>query len=253
MPDTVDFGWERPVDSESPGEPVVRLRAGATPPSPGSLIDRAFGFLDLARTATTPTGNTPAASPMRVLLALPSHREVAAAYVVIQALHIGRMLAHDVRDALVLLPQAHGATGAATSLALGYGMASGDGASRTAAADALLGFAERGGLSGSAAGSHLALLAEREQIKLGRMVSALDEVAGAAPTGRGLVADLLSGALPRLIELDRRGLAEALALACECAASGARMVPVAGLDGLAGRAGSSKTVTEARRLRTLLG
>ncbi len=101
-------------------------------------------------------------------------------------------------------------------------------------------------------GFHLAVLAEREQIKLGRLVSVLCEVARAAPAGRALVGDLLSGALPRLIELDRRGLAEALALACDCAASGSDMAPIAGLDGLATRPGSSKPVTEARRLRSPL-
>ena len=59
----------------------------------------------------------------------------------------------EVAETLALLPEAGGPTGVATAAAVGWGAASGsDLAARTAAADALRGFAARGGLDARAAG-----------------------------------------------------------------------------------------------------
>ena len=184
--------------------------------------------------------------------ALPQHREELAARLLDC---FAGAADRDERGAPQLLPylaEAGGPAGLALHLAVGYGLGARHQEDRAAAVDALLVLAARGDLDGALLGGELAELVRVGAVKTNRLAEALR---GAADTGAyGTVWSVLAGALPGLLAGEPpRGSGELLAVAADCARRGGARGAIAEVSALAGRAGSSRAVKEARVLREVLG
>ncbi|MCX2947205.1 DUF6493 family protein [Lentzea sp. NEAU-D7] len=179
---------------------------------------------------------------------LPAQREVVAAYLV-PILANGRESNVDDGPVLPALAEADGPIGAATHLALAYGLGAAGTVGRAHAVDALLILAARGQLDGRALGEVIGLLLERGDLALNRVVPCLRDAArsgAAAP-----IWDLLTTALPKAWSHNR--VADLVELAVDLAQ---RLEPggtVGGLAEVAARKGSSKAAVQARRLVNALG
>ncbi|MDG4766472.1 hypothetical protein O7632_20550 [Solwaraspora sp. WMMD406] len=153
---------------------------------------------------------------------------------------------------LPMLAERTGEPGPALDLAVAYGLAARHEPDRVATVDAVLMLAADGGLDPTAVGGHLGALAADGMITVSRVVLPLSDAAAAgAPltTWR-----LLAAVLPALLACRPapRGLPDLLALAARTAASTGVRIEVPGLVDVAARAGSSRLVTEARRLADAL-
>lgn len=241
--------WGRQVPLERAGLPIVDL---APPPTttPGTLIHTALTVEPpLPSRAGQEWWESSADDALQVMLTLPTHREVIAAHLTAQAVATDRRLDDGACECLALLPEASGATGPATALALGYAAANGDITTRTAAVDALHGFAGRGGLDAAATGRLLGHLLTLDELKVGRVAATLGE-ATLGPA-RGLVWELVAAALPAVFTTRRRGVPELVAVAADAAAAVQARGMIDGLDAVA--AGSSRLAVQARQLRAVLG
>jgi hypothetical protein len=188
--------------------------------------------------------------------ALPSHREVVAAWALPA---LARMAdTNGGRGAGALLPllaEAQGPTGPATALALAYGLSAQDAADRVAAVDALLDFGSS--VDFCAAGAEIGEGAAQGRLKLNRAAAALHDGAEAGAVDQ--VWQVCLGALPGALRAGkpRPGTADLLLLAARCTRALGRGGPgvpsIEGLAELAGRNGSSQVVVAARELRTALG
>ena len=233
------------------GAPVVEV----LPPSsaaPGSLLSRATDGTDLPQRAGREGWEGERTDGLPALLALPAHREVAAAHLVTEGVWTDRRWADRARECLALLPHAEGPTGPATGLALAYASGSGDAMTRTATVDALLGFAARGGLEPAAVGASLGALLGSGAVKPGRVAPVLAEVARGPSPARRLAWHVLQAALPQVLASGRRGSADLLAVAAETAAAVGARGAMPGLDVLAAARSSTRQVVEARRLQAVL-
>ncbi|MFQ6851958.1 DUF6493 family protein [Streptomyces sp. 35M1] len=156
---------------------------------------------------------------------------------------------------LPALAESAGETGGAMHLALAYGLGARHPEDRTAAVDALLVLAARGRLDGAALGRELAILVDRDLVKVNRTADALGT---AAATGAyRTVLTVLAAMLPGLLAYEKtpRGLGDLLSVAAECAerCGTGGIEPIAGLAATAGRKGSSQTVRQAARLLATFG
>jgi hypothetical protein len=175
--------------------------------------------------------------------ALPSQRDVVAAHLVPHLAHRMNSRGSD-GPLLPLLAQADGPVGAGTHLALAYGLGAELPINRAYAVDALLTLATRGQLDGTALGKLTGDLVDRGDLVLNRVVPALRDAARSGAAQQ--VWELLTAALPRLWTHNR--VADLVELAVELAQ---RLRPGGQVDGLvevAARKGSSRAVTEAKRL-----
>jgi hypothetical protein len=190
---------------------------------------------------------------------VPGRRELVAARLLRD---ISTAAVEDVRmDAamLPLLAEADGAAGEALHLCLAYGLGARHPEDRLAAVDALLVLAARGQLDAGRLGSDIGELVRRGALKKSRLA---ESIRTAAATGAyATVWSVLLGLLPALLaDLAAdgagggavRGLGELLAIAADCAERSGARGDLAHLAGTAERHGSSKVVTQARRLRTAL-
>ncbi|MEV6711104.1 DUF6493 family protein [Lentzea sp. NPDC051208] len=174
---------------------------------------------------------------------LPAQREVVAAFLV-PILANGRESKVDDGPVLPALAEADGPIGAATHLALAYGLGAEGTVGRAHAVDALLILAARDQLDGRALGEVVGLLLERGDLALNRVVPCLRDAARSGAAAQ--MWDLLSTALPKAWSHNR--VADLVELAVELAQ---RLKPggtVGGLAEVAARKGSSKTVVQTRRL-----
>ncbi len=156
---------------------------------------------------------------------------------------------------LPALAESAGEIGGAMHLALAYGLGARHPEDRTAAVDALLVLAARGRLDGAALGRELAILVDRDLVKVNRTADALGT---AAATGAyRTVLTVLAAMLPGLLAYEKtpRGLGDLLSVAAECAerCGTGGIEPIAGLAATAGRRGSSQTVRQAARLLATFG
>ncbi|MEV0147167.1 MULTISPECIES: hypothetical protein [unclassified Nonomuraea] len=206
-------------------------------------------------------------------LALPSHRELAAAHLVA---HLAASTEAREGDVAVLtdLARCEGAAGTATAYALACGMSHAGPAARASATDALLTLAARGEVPVAAMADALTERVTNGYAKLNRVVAVLGDAtrAGAheavwALSAR-LVPGLLLGVLPGLIpelapehvpgllpadgDRPRAGLADLLAVAAAAARLTDARADLPGLAELASRRGSSRLLQEARRLQRLI-
>ncbi|GAA2304498.1 hypothetical protein GCM10010149_62760 [Nonomuraea roseoviolacea subsp. roseoviolacea] len=186
-------------------------------------------------------------------LALPSHRELAAAHLLPHLAHAAEAKSGA---AAVLGDLAHcaGPAGTATAYALAYGMGHADSASRSSTADALLTLAARGETPVEALGAALTELITDGYLKLNRVSATLDEAAraGGHDVVWAVAARLLAALLPADGDRPRTGLADLMAAAATAARPAKAQADLPALAAMAGRKGSSRVAQEARRLHRLV-
>ncbi|WP_380169599.1 DUF6493 family protein [Jannaschia sp. R86511] len=192
------------------------------------------------------------ARPLELLLALPQHRDVVAAHLVVRLLETTAVGVPGVTQTLPLLPLAGGPTGVGTALAIGWSAAAADAEVATASADAIRGFARAGGLDGDAAGATIGGLLAWPTVSPVRVARTLTDAARADPAAQRLVWQIVAAALPALISSGRRGTLDLVVLAADLAQQTGARGAIDGLDQIAGT-GRTRLATEARRLREILG
>ncbi|WP_433528215.1 DUF6493 family protein [Micromonospora sp. CA-263727] len=183
---------------------------------------------------------------------LPGHRGVVAAYLLPMVAGTADMDQRDGTAVLPLLAEATGPGGVALDLAVAYGLGARHGADRIATLDALLALAAAGQFDPTGTGEQLGALVAGQSVKLSRAVEPLRDAVGAgAPL---TVWRLLAAALPAVLAAPTppRGAPDLLTVATETATTTGVRIEVPGLAEVAGRGGSSRLVTEARRLHRAL-
>ncbi|MPY31772.1 hypothetical protein FNH09_10880 [Streptomyces adustus] len=189
------------------------------------------------------------------LALLPERRELVAVRVL---LDLSRVSVDDTRGVgfLPLLAESGGEAGEAVHLCLAYGLGARHAEDRLAAVDALLVLAARGELDAARLGADLAELVRGAAVKPQRLA---DSLRTAAATGaNATIWGLLGRALPPLLAdlptagTAGRGLGELLTVASECAERSGARGDLPHLAQAAARRGSSRLVTQARRLRSAL-
>ncbi|MBO4207705.1 DUF6493 family protein [Micromonospora echinofusca] len=190
---------------------------------------------------------------------LPHHPGVIAAYALPGVAATADLDQRDGTAVLPLLAECAGPGGVAVELALAYGFGARHGADRIATLDALLGLAAGGRLDATGVGTRFGELVAGQVVKLTRAVEPLrDAAAAGAPL---TVWRLLAAALPAILAATAttpavaaapRGLPDLLTLATETATATGVRIEVPGLAELAGRGGTSRLVSEARRLHRTL-
>ncbi|MFD8418371.1 DUF6493 family protein [Streptomyces sp. NPDC059466] len=160
---------------------------------------------------------------------------------------------------LPLLAEADGEAGEAVHLCLAYGLGARHPEDRLATVDALLVLAARGRLDADRLGADLGQLVRRGAVKPARLAEAIRTAAGTG--AHATVWSVLRSALPLLLAdlagagaggAPSRGLGDLLSVAAESAERSGARGDLVHLAQTADRRGSSKVVTQARRLRTAL-
>ncbi|MFH9691177.1 DUF6493 family protein [Streptomyces sp. NPDC017413] len=181
---------------------------------------------------------------------LPEDPETLAAWLMPNLLFAADQGQRGAAGFLPSLAESAGEVGGATHLALAYGLGARHPEDRTSAVDALLVLAAGGRLDGASLGRELAILVDRDLVKVNRTADALGT---AAATGAyRTVLTVLAAMLPGLLAYEKtpRGLGDLLSVAAECAerCGTGGIPPIAGLAATAGRKGSSQTARQAARL-----
>jgi hypothetical protein len=192
------------------------------------------------------------------LALLPEQRELVAVRMLRE---LSAVAVHDTRGDAAILPrlaESGGEAGEAVHLSVAYGLGARHPEDRLAAVDALLVLAARGQLDTARMGTDLGQLMRRGAVKPSRLVESARTAAatGANATIWGmlrhtlpvLLADLATGGATA----PPRGLADLLAVAAECAERTGAREDMPHLARTADRRGSSRLVTQARRLRSAL-
>ncbi|MEU5710917.1 MULTISPECIES: DUF6493 family protein [Streptomyces] len=195
------------------------------------------------------------------LAVLPERRELVAARLLPD---LAGTAVDDERGAAVLplLAEAGGEAGEAVHLCVAYGLGARQHEDRLAAVDALLVLAARGQLDAVRLGTDLGELVGRGAVKSQRLAESART--GAATGAHATMWEVLRHALPvplaglatarpEAAAVAARGLGDLLAVAAECAERCRARGDVPHLPETANRAGSSRLVTQARRLRDALG
>ncbi|MFF4963469.1 DUF6493 family protein [Streptomyces sp. NPDC001037] len=194
------------------------------------------------------------------LAVLPEHRELVAARLLPD---LAATAVDDGRGAgvLPLLAEAGGEAGDAVRLCVAYGLGARHQEDRLAAVDALLVLAARGQLDTARLGADLGELLGSGAVKPQRLADSARTAASTgaeATTGEVLRHALpvplaaLAAARPEAAAVAARGLGDLLAVAAECAERSGARGEVPYLAETAARGGSSRLVTQARRLRDAL-
>ncbi|MFJ5773783.1 DUF6493 family protein [Streptomyces sp. NPDC093094] len=189
---------------------------------------------------------------------LPEQREIVAARLLWDIAALAVEDSRGLGTVLPLLAESGGEAGAAMHLAVAYGLGARHAEDRLAAVDALLTLAARGQLVTERLGTGLGELARSGAVKPLRLA---ESARTAAATGahttlwgvlRHVLPPLLAGPAADSSARPVRGLAELLAVAAECAERNGAREEVPHLAEAAARRGSSRLVTEARRLHRAL-
>ncbi|MEV2233070.1 DUF6493 family protein [Streptomyces phaeochromogenes] len=192
------------------------------------------------------------------LAVVPGHRELVAARLLRELSSVAVEGTRGDASLLPLLAEAPGEAGEAVHLGVAYGLGARHPEDRLSAVDALLVLAARGQLDTERLGADLGQLMHREAVKPLRLA---ESVRTAASTGAyATVWEILRAALPVLLAdlatdgaaASARGFGELLAVAAECAERTGARGYMAHLAQAANRRGSSRLVTQARRLRATL-
>lgn len=192
------------------------------------------------------------------LAILPERRELIAARIVRD---VSAAALDGTRGAAAVLPmlaESDGVAGEATHLCVAYGLGARHPGDRLAAVDALLVLAARGQLDGDRLGTDLGQLVRSGAVKPSRLAESMRT--GAATGANTSIWGILRHTLSALLaDLDgdikpaqARGLGDLLAVAAECAERSGARGELPHLAQTADRAGSSRLVTQARRLRSAL-
>jgi hypothetical protein len=184
-------------------------------------------------------------------ITLPHHREVVAAWALPGLAQLADQDARGGAELLPMLAEGTGPFGPAMSLALAYAFGARHESDRVAAVDAFVALAGRGEPFAAAVGADLGDLCSDGMIKVSRVVPALGDAHQAGASAQ--VWQLLTAALPSLLAAAPRGLPDLLMLATRVAEAVAAEDDIHGLAEVAGRAGGTRLVQEARRLLRVLG
>ena len=183
---------------------------------------------------------------------LPSHREVVAAHLLPDVATGPEFGNVDACDVLPALAECAGPCGPAMAAALAYALGAARESSRVAGVDAALTLAATGDLDGAAVGRALAGQLAAGATKLPRITAALDGLAaGGATAATWAIASTVLAAvlvLPKPPPATPDLLALASRVVVDCPDAG--LLPE--LATVAARTGTSRLVTEARRLHRLL-
>jgi hypothetical protein len=184
-------------------------------------------------------------------MVLPHHREVVAAWALPSLAGLADSDERGGATVLPLLTECSGPIGPAMSLALGYVLGARHESDRVAGVDAFLALAAGDERFAATLGTDLGNLCGDGTVKLSRVVLALGEAyrAGAAVA----VWEVATTALPLLLPTAPRGIADLLEVATRAAGVLGARDEIPELALVAGRAGSSRLVKEARRLQGVLG
>lgn len=192
------------------------------------------------------------------LALLPERRELVA---VRMLRDLSTVAVEDSRGPAAVLPrlaESGGEAGEAVHLCLAYGLGARHPEDRLAAVDALLTLAARGQLDTARLGADLGQLVRRSAVKPLRLA---ESARAAAATGaNATIWEMLRHTLPVLLAdlatngtgASARGLGELLAVTAECAERCGARGELPHLSQTAGRRGSSRLVSQARRLRSAL-
>ncbi|MEU6575725.1 DUF6493 family protein [Streptomyces sp. NPDC046805] len=201
------------------------------------------------------------------LAVLPERRELVATRLVHD---LSQAAVNDTRGAVAVLPllaESGGEAGESVHLCLAYGLGMRHPEDRLAAADALLVLAGRGQLDTVRLGADLGQLVRRGTVKPLRLAESVRTAAatGADATIWGVLRHTLPVLLADLADsgpvgevgsawsaTSARGLGDLLAVAAECAERSGARGDLPYLSQTADRRGSSRLVTQARRLREAL-
>ncbi|WP_328846793.1 DUF7824 domain-containing protein [Streptomyces sp. NBC_00258] len=192
------------------------------------------------------------------LAVVPGRRELVAARLLRELSSVAVEGTRGDASILPLLAEAPGEAGEAVHLGVAYGLGARHPEDRLSAVDALLVLAARGQLDTEGLGADLGQLMRRGAVKPLRLA---ESVRTAATTGAyATVWEILRAALPVLLAdlatdgaaASARGFGELLAVAAECAERTGARGCMAHLAQAADRRGSSRLVTQARRLRATL-
>ncbi|MHC3463881.1 DUF7825 domain-containing protein [Streptomyces flavovirens] len=257
---------DHPTRGDRPGRGAPGARRVLLPTAEGSVtaaeFPRAFHWLGHARHAHgNPCYHEFSARSEHWLAALPQDPDSVAAWLTPTLMHGAE---GGMRGSAWFLPRlveardgsAEGRpAGEATHLALAYGLGARHPEDRLSAVDALLLLAAQGRLDPALLGRELAMLVDRQLLKINRLA---DSARTAASTGAyRTVLAVLSSVLPTLLahEPAPRGLGEILTVAAECAERCGPVAgePAAGLAAAAGRGGTSQLVRQAGRLLAAWG
>jgi hypothetical protein len=184
---------------------------------------------------------------------LPGHREILAGHIQPCLVAVGDGDLHGYTDVLPALARCGGPFGPASALAFGYTLGTARERDRLPVVDALTTLAARGLLDGDLLGGWLGHLVAGDVLILRRVVAGLTELARAG--AHGAVWAAARAMLPPLLRPAeaRPGTPDLLALASAAVEVSGERTPVSELAEVAARGGSSRLVTEARRLVRTLG
>ncbi|MFG3055429.1 DUF6493 family protein [Kitasatospora sp. NPDC048239] len=231
---------------------IAPLAVGAAPVPEGitGLLHRLPDPTETCRFMGVP-GMSPAELAQLAWLA-PWHPEAVAAHVLPVAVEQADTAGpRGTNPLLPRLAEVPGEFGPVSHLLLAYGLSATRAADRTAALDFLLTATARGRLRPDVLGEWLAALWRLSVAKPNRILGALADAArsGAGPT----VWAILTAVITELAaEPGRRGLADALVLAAECAAAEGIRTAVPALDALAAPAAPQRVRAESARLARIL-
>ncbi|MFI5638774.1 DUF6493 family protein [Streptomyces goshikiensis] len=185
---------------------------------------------------------------------LPEDRETQAAWLLPEVTVCAALDGRGAGARLSRLAELGGPAGPAVHLAVATGLGARHAEDRLAAVDALLVLAARGELDTALLGQDVAELLRLGTVKPNRLADAARTIA--ATGAYATTWAVLGGALPAVLAPGARaarGAGELLAVAADCVErSGAGGPGPEGLAAVASRAGSSRLVTQARRLRVAL-
>lgn len=199
-----------------------------------------------------------ATDPEHWLGVIPGRRELVAARLLVDLAWSSRWDGRNESIPLPLLAEAEGEAGEAVHLCLAYGLGSRHQEDRLSAVDALLVLAARGQLDPARLGADLVELVGCGAVKPVRLVESLRTAAatGAYATVWAILRHILPGLLGDLMTeagaTPVRGLGDLLAVGAECVERTRADGDVMHLAEAAARKGSSRVVSQARRLHAAL-
>ncbi|WP_264203615.1 DUF7824 domain-containing protein [Streptomyces bambusae] len=199
-----------------------------------------------------PHGSLPDGRDAHTVATLPWHPEISAARLLAGVASAADQDGRGAPEFLEALAAAEGPAGPAVHLALAYALAAVPDGERAAAGRALVLLASRDRLDARLLGGDLAELVALGTLKVPLLTESL-RTAAALPCGAAAVWAVLAAALPGLLACVRPQAQGAL---LAVAADSARLAGARGalpeVAALAGRPGSSRLVTQARRLNSVL-
>ena len=244
-----------PVGRRVAGRTLVHPQETETSPADGPLAEHAF---DTGRLWAELCSGRTAGRALTVLMALPHHREMAAAYLTAGLAGLGHQHSQDDLAALRLIATAGGRPHTAVALCLLYAAGSANVQARATVTEALQHLSLGSDLDRTSCGRVWARVLATGQVPLSRLAGTLEPLTD-DPQQAGLVWSVLEPTLPVLAEHRPPGLADLVAVAAAAAVRWEAAAPdgappgeiVAVLDGLSETA-EEPLAMQARRLRKAL-